>query len=321
VIHYRTFRNSDPPGLVRVWNEALGGRGTIPLRSPTPFDYFILSKGYFDPDGLQVALDDSAIVGWSLAGFAPNPAHTQLDLSSGILCILGVLPSHRGQGIGRELLRRSETYLYQRGAMQLLAGPMAPLNPFTFGIYGGSQSPGFLESSETLGPFLLHHGYAVDQTVLVMQRHLDRPFNVIDGRFPALRKRFEVKSLPRGGTAHWYDECVNGPIEFLSFGVEEKVSGRQVGHARIWEMEPFGVHWNESIAGVVDVLIEESMRRQGVARLLLGNVLRFLHDQYFTMVETQVPSENAPVLELFRGLGFQQVDTGHRYRRQPHSSS
>ena len=80
-------------------------------------------------------------------------------------------------------------------------------------------------------------------------------------------------------------------------------------------MEPFGVHWNESIAGVVDVFIEASMRRQALARLLLGNVLRFLHDQYFTMVETHVPAQNEPAVALFRGLGFQQVDTGHRYRR------
>ena len=220
MIHYRTFRNSDPPGLVRVWNDALGGRGTIPLRSPTPFDYFILSKGFFDPAGLQVALDGSSIVGWSLTGFGPNPAHTGLDLSTGVLCVLGVLPSHRRQGIGRELLSHSEGYLRQRGAAQLFAGPMVPLNPFTFGIYGGSQSPGFLESSETLGPFLLHQGYEMEQTVLVMQRHLDRPFNVIDGRFPALRKRFEVKSLSRTAAGRWYDECVDGPIEFLSLGIE-----------------------------------------------------------------------------------------------------
>jgi ribosomal protein S18 acetylase RimI-like enzyme len=53
-----------------------------------------------------------------------------------------------------------------------------------------------------------------------------------------------------------------------------------------------------------------------VGRLLLGNVMRFLHDQYFTMVETQVNPDNAPAVGLFRGLGFQQIDMGHRYRRK-----
>lgn len=315
-ILYRTFRNFDPPGLVRVWNDALGGRGTIPLRSPAPFDYFVLSKGYFDPQGLQVAVEDGVIVGWALAGFGPNPAHSDLDRTTGVLCVLGVAPSHRKKGIGAALLARSEDYLRRQGAKMLLAGPMAPLNPFTFGIYGGSNSPGFLESSETLGPFLLRHGYAVSNTMQVLQRHLDRPFNIIDGRFPALRKRFDVKSVPRKGAGRWYDECVHGPLEFISFRVEEKGSGRVVGHARIWEMEPFSLHWNESAVGVVDVFIDESVRRQGVGRLLIGNVLRFLHDQYFTMVEAQVPADNDPAVALYRGLGFQQIDTGHRYRRQ-----
>ena len=55
-------------------------------------------------------------------------------------------------------------------------------------------------------------------------------------------------------------------------------------------------------------------RRQGLARLLLGNVLRCYHDQYFTLVETQVREHDAAALSLFRGLGFQQIDAGHLYR-------
>src|SRR5262249_15630081 len=97
--------------------------------------------------------------------------------------------------------RHSEAFLRTRGAREIFAGPMAPLNPFTFGIYGGSQSPGFLESDRTIGPFLQRRGYRIVETQLVLQRHLDRPFNVIDGRFPALRRRFEVKQLPRRGAA------------------------------------------------------------------------------------------------------------------------
>jgi ribosomal protein S18 acetylase RimI-like enzyme len=53
-----------------------------------------------------------------------------------------------------------------------------------------------------------------------------------------------------------------------------------------------------------------------VARLLLGNVMRFLHDQYFTLIETQVSPDNPAAVGLFRGLGFQQIDAGHQYRRK-----
>lgn len=316
MIHYRTFRNTDPPGLVRVWNDALGGRATVPLRNTSLLEYFVLSKNYFDPAGLYVALDDDNLVGWVLTGFGPDATHKGLDLSTGIVCAIGVLPAYRNKGVGTELLRRAEEYLRQRGARQLLAGPLAPQNPFTFGLYGGSQSPGFLESSQGLGAFFERRGYQAADTVLVLHRHLDRPFNIIDGRFPALRKRFEVKTQSRGKALPWYDECARGPLDFLGFQVEERGTGRKVGQARIWEMEPFSVRWNESVVGVVDVFVDESVRRQGVARLLLGNVMRFLHDQYFTLVEAQVRPDNAAALGALKGLGFQQIDTGHRYRRK-----
>src|SRR5205823_3212077 len=126
--------------------------------------------------------ENGVIVGWALCGFGPNQSRSDLDRTTGILCILGVLPSHRHKGVGTRLLNLAEDYLRRQGATTLLAGPMAPLNPYTFGVYGGANSPGFLESSESLGPFLLRHGYAVAETMLILQRHLDRPFNIIDGR-------------------------------------------------------------------------------------------------------------------------------------------
>ena len=313
--HFRTFRNDDPPGLLRVWNEAFTGRSTVPLRSAALLEVFLLGKPYFDPAGLVVAEEQGDVIGWALCGFGPDAAGAGLDPSTGVVCVLGVLPDRRRQGLGSELLRRCEGYLRGRGARVLLAGPMAPRNPFTFGVYGGSQSPGFLASEPGTGLLLTRLGYRPAETMLVLQRHLDRPFNVIDGRFPALRKRFEVRPLPRHGTAGWYREAALGPIEVEGFRLEERSTGRAVGHAQVWEMDPYSQRWNEQAVGVLRCEVEEGHRRQGLARLLLGNVLRHYHDQYFTLVEAQVRQEDAAALALLRGLGFQQVDAGHAYRR------
>ncbi len=316
MIHFRTFRNDDPPGLLRIWNEAINGRGAAALRNTSLLEYFLFCKPYFDPGGLHVAVDEGVLAGWALAGFGPNTTETGLDCSRGVICLLAVLPSHWRRGIGTELLRRSEEFLRKRGAREVFAGPMAPLNPFTFGIYGGSQSPGFLDSDRTLGPFLQRRGYRSVETQLVLQRHLDRPFNVIDGRFPALRRRFEVKQLPRRGTAGWYQECVRGPVEIEGFRLEEKASERAAGGALVWEMDPFSARWNEHAVGILYVQVEEAFRRQGLARLLLGNVLRYYHDQYFTLVECQAREQDTAGVALLRGLGFHQVDTGRLYRLQ-----
>jgi ribosomal protein S18 acetylase RimI-like enzyme len=58
------------------------------------------------------------------------------------------------------------------------------------------------------------------------------------------------------------------------------------------------------------------MRRQGLAKFLMAQILRYLQDQFFNLVEIQVQADNTAAIELLRGLGFEQVDAGHIYRKQ-----
>src|SRR5438270_13867147 len=71
---FRSFRNTDPPGLVEVWNDALTGRGTVRLRNSSPLERCTLSKLYFDPEGLIVAIEEGVnrCVGFVHAGFGGN---------------------------------------------------------------------------------------------------------------------------------------------------------------------------------------------------------------------------------------------------------
>src|SRR5262249_15630082 len=124
--------------------------------------------------------------------------------------------------------------------------------------------------------------------------------------------RGEAAAAPRRrGTAGWYQECVRGPLEIEGFRLEEKVSERPAGRALVWEMDPFSARWNEHAVGILHVQVDEAFRRQGLARLLLGNVLRYYHDQYFTLVESQPREQDTACVALLRGLGFHQVDVGH----------
>ena len=52
-----------------------------------------------------------------------------------------------------------------------------------------------------------------------------------------------------------------------------------------------------------------------MAKFLLTQILRYLHDQFFTLIEIQTPADNTAAIDPLRGLGFEQVDAGHLYRR------
>lgn len=314
MIHYRTFRNADPPGLVEVWNEAFTGRGAVRMPGSLWLEYFLFAKIYFDPNSLILAVADRQIVGFVWTGFGANDTESTLDSRSGVVCLLGVAPSHRRQGIGSELLRRAETYLRSHGSAELFAGPMSPLNPYTFGVYGGSYSPGFLDSDPLARPFFEHHGYTVASSCRILQHALKLAPDIADGRFAAHRLRYQIHSSPFQGTT-WWQECILGPVELYEYRLQDKLTGRTAARALLWEMEPYAPRWNRHAVGITDLVVPVEMRRQGLAKFLMVHLLRYLQEQFFDLAEIQIHTGNSAGINLFQALGFEQVDTGYMYRK------
>jgi ribosomal protein S18 acetylase RimI-like enzyme len=315
VIHYRTFRNDDPPGLVKVWNEAFSGRGAVALPTASALEEYVFAKPYFDRAGLILAVEDGVHVGFAHAGFGPSPDESSLSTSTGVVCALGVSPSHRRRGVGSELLRRCEAYLIGRGATTIYAGAMRPNNPFYLGLYGGSESAGFLTSDAGAEPFLLRHGYVCHGGCQVFQRRLEGPINAADARFLAVRRRCELVAQPRKGAGTWWQECVLGPIELYDVLLRDRATGEVAGRAAAWEMLGFCRDAAGPAFGIIDLEVQEGLRRQGLAKFLLVHLLRYVQEQFFALVEVQVNDKNEPAIRLYRGLGFEQVDAGRVYRK------
>ncbi len=316
MVLFRTFRNTDPPGLAVAWNQAVTGRGAVVMPTSSPLEQYVFAKPYFDPAGFLIAEDGERIVGFAHGGFTPNEPASALSPATGVVCMFGVLPLFRSRGIGSELLRRCEDYLRGRGAQTITAGSVAPGSPFYLGLYGGSESSGILASSATAGPFLLRRGYRVAHTYQVLHRPLRGSVTIADGRFGALRRRFEFRVEPRRGPCSWWRECVLGPIELHDFRLEEKVNGQVVARATVWEMEGYSRTWNEAVVGLVEIDVRADLRRQGLAKFLLAQTARYLQDQYFTLIEVHAPEGDAVAANLYRALGFKPVDAGHVYRRE-----
>lgn len=316
MIRYRAFRNPDPPQILELWNQCFEGRGALPLPGVSFLEYFVFAKPYFDANLFWLAEEEGRLVGLAIAGFAANEDESTLDYSKGVICAIGAHPERRRMGIGTALLKRCEETLQSQGATTIYAGPQVPLNPYTFGIYGGCQSPGFLESDSHAGPFFTSHGYQLQSKCQVLQCPIEQFSPVVDRRFPTLRRRFDVcLHVPMRGTASWYQECALGPVELMELTVTDKENGEQVGSALAWEMELFSAAWNEHVVGVYNLAIEEPYRRQGLGRFFLSQILEYFHEQFFTLVEVQIPGSNPAAEALCKGLGFEPRDSGHLYQR------
>lgn len=314
-VAYRAFRNTDPPGLARVWNEAVTGRGAAILPNASPLEQFVLDRPYFDAAGLIVAEAGGEIAGFVHAGFGSDAEGHRLDYGNGVICAILTRPAHRRQGIGAELLRRAEAYLRERGAKSIYAGCMKPLCPFYWGLYGGSEPSGILLSDPLAEPFLLKHDYAIHDRCFVFQRSLTATLRPSDARFPTLRRLFTSQIDVRPTSSRWFEEAVLAPFEISQFQLRDESTGVVRAEAGLWEMELFGWRWQQPAVGLIDLRVDADFRRRGLAKLLLVQVFQYLSEHFYTILEAQTMAGNEPAIGLYRSLGFEQVDEGRVYRK------
>lgn len=313
---YRRFRNTDPPALADVWNESLSTRGTYPLSTPSQFERWVFGKPYFDHDSLTLATDPTGrVLGFALAGFGPTADLGGVDRTQGVVCLVVVRPGERRKGVGRELVRRSEEYLADRGATTLWAGPAWPNCPYGFGLYGGTASPGFLATDPDADPFFRALGYTPTGQTVVFQRRLDQPLTIADARFGVLRRRYDTQVLRAAGVPSWWHDCVWGTLEPVEFRMVDKLTSIPAARVLVWELEGYGWRWGFPAAGVLDIQVRSDLRRQGLAKLLISQVMRFVQDQFFGIVEVHAPADRPDALALCKGVGLEQVDTGTTYRK------
>jgi GNAT superfamily N-acetyltransferase len=226
-----------------------------------------------------------------------------------------VRPPFRRRGIGAALLERAEDYLAAHGTVEGHAGPHRPRNPFYFSLYGGSDQTGFLDSDPNAAPFFEKRGYRCTRTSLVFQRRLTGALVPPDPRFAGLRRQFELRFLPTASVGSWWQDCVLGLVEPVEFRLEDRRSGQAAARIVVWEMDGFNRRWNYLSAGIYEFFVRSDLRRQGVGRFVVGQMMSLIREQEFGIVEVHVDEDNLGVAAFFRGLGFEPVDQARTFQK------
>lgn len=313
VIAYRTFRNTDPPQILRLWNSCGFGRGAAGLRSCDVLDDVAFAPTYFDPSGLLVAEENGRVVGYVHAGFAPDATSSRLDHRQGIINALIVAPDYRGRGVGRELLARGEEYLRSRGATTIIAGPAGA--PFYHGIYGGAEFAGFLESDPLIHGFLESQRYRKAETWLVMQRNLARTRDPISAKILSLRRSTVLTTNEADPLPNWWWSTRLGRLETRRESLLQKATGATIADLAIVLLDFYYNCWGGRAAGILDLKVEHSFRRQGYGRQLLVETCKRLREEGVDLVEGRVLDVDAPCVKVFESAGFHVVDRGYTYIR------
>jgi ribosomal protein S18 acetylase RimI-like enzyme len=320
VIRFRAFRNSDPPALAKLWNRVLPGQGVVrPLRV-SELDGHVLGMVYFDREGLIVADCDERIVGFVHAGFGPNQSVAatrpfELCKALGTIGMLLVEPSlgTEAPGVARGLILKAERYLRSQGAKVLYAGGQFPLNPFYWGVYGGSEASGILSGHPLFPEMLTAMGYEPVSTSVLLEVDLAN-LQPRDPRAVVIRRETQVEFHEDALPLHWWENLAIGEFHPTHVHLLARSSQALLARATIWDMSWFGRGDGRSRVGLIGLEVAADHRRKGYGRFLVAEVFRRVQEQSTFVVVVQTHSTNQPALSLYMNLGFEPVEQSTIYR-------
>jgi len=315
MISYRTFRNTDPPAIAAIWRSRAGQRGLVQPVSCDLLEQLVFAKLYFDYRSLVIAWDDGRPLGFAHAGFAPNKARNGLCTSQGIICLLLVRPDCSEMEVACGLLERCEDYLLGKGAVAVWGGSSGVRSPFYLGLYGGSSVPGVLDSDVLARQAYTARGYVETERTVILERDLATFEPAIDRRQMAIRRQMVVEVTVDAPTCSWWEACLYGNFELKRFEVVTRNSRTTAAWAVFRSMEAMGTSGVTRGAGLLELYVNESFRRRGVAVFLLTEAFRQFGREGVSVIETQTAQDNLPGLALLNKLGFRQVGIGSVFRK------
>ncbi len=302
--------NTDLPGIVSVWKQQRAQRAFAQTMYNDLFERTVLSKPFFDPEGLIVAQRNDDLAGFVHCGFGPNPDRSDLDFTKGIICLLLTIADREKFEICNQLIERAERYLQQRGSTAVFTGSVFPFSPFYLGLYGGSNVPGILSGHQAIIDVFRSRGYSQHQQILVMQRSLHNFRAVLDRQQTSVRRSYRIEQDQDPLAATWWEACTLGSTNRCVFHLIDRKTNQTRGNISYWDVEPLARNWGVRAMGLFDLSIDQTARQAGLGTFLIGESLRHMQQQGINLVEAQVADDNLPATNLFEKMGFEAIDTG-----------
>ena len=214
------------------------------------------------------------------------------------------------------LLDHSEAYLKRRDAKVIYGGEIRPLNGFYLGLYGGSELPGVLETDTVSQQAFQSHGYREIDRTLLFRRNLAKFEAVVDRRQMQVRRQMLVEVLVDPPPRSCWEASTLGMFDLVRFALVPRTGGSAVATATFRRMELQPTALQPPSLGLIDIWVEESVRRRGLAVFLLSEAFRQFIREGTREVEVQAMQHNLAAQALYRKMGFEQFGQGSVFRKE-----
>jgi ribosomal protein S18 acetylase RimI-like enzyme len=318
VVQIRSFRNDDVPALADLWNRGMPVEGAaVPLGSHD-FDAAIVSRLFFEADNLLVALGaDHRPAGFCHVAVGPTSpiGHDHsLDASMGTVAMLVVDPALPENDAADLLMQGGVARLRCNGAQVIYAGGQAPLNPFYWGLYGGSEYSGILDTHSSFQTAARRAGFepvSVTRRFEIDLSSLDHPPR--DPRLLILRRQAELQTDEDCHLESWWEALAIGSARPIRFRLVDR-KGQELARATSWDMAGFERRDGRLRCGIFDVQVPVNQRGRGHAKFLILEAMKYLRQQAIQVVEVQTADTNLAATALYTNFGFKPITSATLYR-------
>jgi len=308
---FRPYRNDDTPTLVEVWRSQPAYRGLMHPMSAGIFERYVLSKLYFDRQGLILAEENGRVQGFVHAGFGPNADGSWAGSESGVLSMILISASYsERESLAEQLLAAGEQYLRDRGARVLFGGGDYPHSPFYLGLYGSSHLPGILVSDQWHVQLFSRAGYQSVRNYTILQCKLVDFRPVINRQQLQIRRRTRLDWVIDPRSENWWEANLTSQHDFTAYRLLALDNQALWASAVFWDMEPLASSWGVHAAGLLHYERTSACAESGAETFLLSEALKHLQNSGVTLVEALVRDDDNPRLQLITDLGFKRIDEG-----------
>ena len=187
------------------------------------------------------------------------------------------------------------------------------MNPFYWGLYGGSEGSGVLSGHSGFSQTLTAMGYEPVSTTVFLEFDLASP-EPRDPRAVLTRRQTQLVIEEDALPIHWWENQALSEFHLTRFRLLARSDGTELARATTWDMTWFGRGDGRTRIGLSGVEVSSSHRRKGYGRYLVSEVIRWAREHAWALVEVQTLATNQPALALYQSLGFVPIDQSTVYR-------
>lgn len=318
MLSIRTFRNTDPPDMAEIWRQYFSSESkkVVPI-SVDILSSNILGLPFFDPEGLFIAFDNDAPVGFAHASFGPNRNRDDLDRETGVINLIMVVPSypHREE-LCQTFVDLCENYLKSNGAKVIFGGSTRASASFYTGFYGGSEPLGIYDDDFLVSVYE-SSGYQVQSRTKRLRCDLRNYKTVFTPKSVGWgRKQVRIDYSEKAPIAqNWFQACSMAHFNWFTTSAYIPTRDTPVAELFIRVYQPWSsLNLDVKVppkASLFGYNVDLDLRRQGLGTYVFGEAIRYLAGAIGpTMIETVAMEAEVPFIHFLTRFGWHEFGQG-----------